>query len=310
MTKTQIVDILHKIASQSWKIMPTFTIDMGKKITPAVTVCHAETQKFPLKALYIEALDEYFTEVTFKEERISLLERLEHLLQTTPQLICFLSLPEDAEEGCLRLIPQYLGKNSALEKQLKKQMQESFLRVEFLAACQEAQIDTVHIGGVYGRACVWDCARGIADNIYAKQLGDKHPNIRYRDTAETYRFQNALIYEDVTEGYIDSEITLNQLACFPVTKCFSVDLGHVKDITSKGEQLYPGKVGESYESFSSVDDDTLPNYHALHTRIQHSLSGYELNTFKHSFWPSAPNEAEDNNVDMAGCESSSTCPML
>lgn len=290
--------------------MPTLTLDMDKKISPAVTVRNAETHEHPLRALYIEALDEYFTEVTFEEERISLLERLEHLLQTTPQLICFLSLPEDAEQRCLQLIAQYLGENSALEKQLKMQMQEGFLRVEFLAACQNAQIDTVHIGGVYGRACVWDCARGIADNIYAKQLGDKHPNIRYRDTAETYRFNNAIIYEDVTEGYLDSEITLNQLACFPVTKCFPVKLGHVKDITSKGERLYQGKVGESYESFSSLYEDTLPNYYALHTRIQHFLSGYELRTLNHSFWASGQNEPKDNNnIDMAACESPSVCPI-
>jgi hypothetical protein len=289
--------------------MPTFTINIGKQITPAITVRKAETKAFPLKALYIEALDEYFTEVSSKEEQVSLLERLEHLLKTTPQLICFLSLPEDAEERCLPLIAQYLGEDSALEKQLKKQIEDQFFRKDFLAACEKNKIDTVHIGGVYGKACVWDCARGIADNIYAKQLGDKHPNIRYRDTAETYRFRNAIIDEEVTEGYTDGELTFNQLACFPVTECFGVDLGHVKDITSKGEQLYKGKVGESYELFSSLNDASYPKYEALHTHIQHCLSGYELVMLNHSIWASNKTETENSKVDMARCKSSSDYSM-
>lgn len=277
---------------------------MGNEITPAITVRRAETEEFPLKALYIEALDEYFTEVTSKEERVTLLERLEHLLKTTPKLICFLSLPEDAKKSCLRLIAQYLGENSALEKQLKKQMEDKFFREEFLEACEINQIDTVHLGGVYGKACVWDCARGLADNIYAKQLGDKHPNIRYRDTDETYRFKNAIIDEDITEGYTDSELTLNQLACFPVTESFEVDLGFEKDITSKGEQLYKGQVGESYELFSSLSDASYPKYEALHTRIQYCLSGYELMMLNHSIWASNKTGAENSNVDMTRCESS------
>lgn len=278
--------------------MPTFTINMGNEITPAITVRRAETEEFPLKALYIEALDEYFTEVTSIEERVTLLERLEHLLKTTPKLICFLELPEDAKKSCLRLIAQYLGEDSALEKQLKKQIEDKFFREEFLEACENNKIDTVHLGGVYGKACVWDCARGLADNIYAKQLGDKHPNIRYRDTDETYRFKNAIIDEDITEGYTDRELTLNQLACFPVTECFEVDLGFEKDITSKGEQLYKGKVGESYELFSSLSDASYPKYEALHTRIQHCLSGYELIMLNHSIWASNKTEAENSDVDM------------
>lgn len=264
--------------------MPRFRTSMGVKITPEVTVLKTKTQKFPLKALYIEALNEYFTEVTFEEEKITLLESLEHILQTNPKLICFLSLPESDQASCLRLITRYLGEGSALEKQLKKQIKEEFFRAEFLAACEKSKIDTVHIGGVYGRACVWECARSIADNIYAKQLGDKHPNIRYSDTAETYRFKNAIISEDVTEGYTDSDITLNQLACFPVTKRFLVDLGSEKDITSKGEEQYKGEVGESYELFSSVDDDSLPQYYELHTRIQHFLSACDLKNLIHLFW--------------------------
>lgn len=257
---------------------------MGGQITPEITVLNVDAKEFPLKALYIEAFNEYFSEISFEEEKRTLLESLEHILKTHPDLICFLSLPAEEEAICLQLIAHYLGHDSALEKQLKKQIKEEFFREEFLDACEREQIDTVHIGGVYGKACVWDCARSIADNIYAKQLGDKHPNVRYADTAERYRFKNAIIFEEVTEGYIDSEITLNQLACFPASKHFMVDLGFETDITSKGESLYEGEVGESYELFSSVYEDCLPEYYRLHTRIQNFLSACDLIQAKPSFW--------------------------
>ena len=264
--------------------MPQFQFNMGGKITPAVTVVKASTPKFPLKALYIEAFDEYFTEVTFIEERETLLEGLEYLLKKNPHLICFLSMPACSVEECLKLIPQYLGEGSAVEQQLRMQIKEKFGRPQFLLACAQAEVETVHIGGVYGRACVSDCARSIgADNIYTKQLPDKHPNIRYRNPKETYRFKNAVIIDDVTEGYIDSEITLNQLACFPAVKEFVIDPGQVKDIVTLGEEEYAGEVGESYESFSSVDDETLGNYYELHTQIQKSLTAVDLLRLKHSF---------------------------
>ena len=153
-------------------------------------------------------------------------------------------------------------------------------------ACQKNAIDTVHIGGVYGRACVWDCARSMADNIYAKQLGDKHPNVRYKDTAESYQLTNAIIFEDVTEGYLSSEITLNELVCFPSTQLFQVNLGKDTDISTKGEAQNPGKVGENYELFSSVDDETLPAYYMLHQYIQDRLVANQVLNLKHMFWSS------------------------
>jgi len=259
---------------------------MGGQLSPPVTVIKKPRENFPLKALYIEALDEYFTEVPFKEEQRSLLESLECVLQQNPNLICFLSLPQESEEQCLQLIPRHLGKDSALEKLLRKQIKDEFWRPEFLQACADDHIETVHIGGVYGRACVWDCARSIADNIYSKQLGDKHPNIRYVNPTETYRFKNAIIFEDGTEGYIDSEITLNQLACFPVEKHFVLDPGHEKDIVSLGEAKFRGQVGESYELFSSVSDRTLPYYYELHKYIQHALSACDLLNLSALFWSS------------------------
>lgn len=267
--------------------MPEFKTDMDKQITPEIRVNNDKMPNFPVKAIFIEAIHEYFSEVPDEEERASLLENLEHLLKNTPNLICHFDIPKNEEKKCLRLIHKHFGEESALEKQLNWQITTKFLRHKFLDACQKNSVDTVHLGGVYGRACVWDCARSIADDIYSKQLGDAHPNIRFLDTDEKYRFKNAVIMPEITEGYFATQdyyemeevendfedeglkressehemsekevfypdLTLSEFVCFPATKYFSTQLV-ATDIVSECAALYPGQLGESYTQFSSLD---------------------------------------------------------
>jgi hypothetical protein len=243
-------------------------ITMNNEISPPIYVQKAE-KKPPFQALYIEAYNEYFSEITFEEQKVSLLECLNSLLEQNPDLVCHISLPQDEEENCLALTATYLGANSAIEKKLRQQISDEYWLPDFLEECKNNAIKTVHIGGVYGRACVWDAARSMANNIYAKQLGDKHPNMRFADTAEVYRFENAVISEDVTEGHTDSDLKFSQLVLFPKTKLFTIDLGSNTDIVTMAEEQYPGEVGESYELYA---EEYLESHYALHTRVQASIN--------------------------------------
>lgn len=271
--------------------MPEFKTDMDKQITPEIRVNNDKMPSVPVRAIFIEAIHEYFSEVSDEEEQASLLGHLENLLRNTPNLICHFDIPADEEKKSLRLIRKHFGAESALEKQLSWQITTKFWRHKFLDACQQQRIDTVHIGGVYGRACVWDAARSMADDIYSKQLGDAHPNIRFHDTDETYRFKNAVILPEITEGYFDTEddyemekvensfedeglkkespehemsekevfypvLTLSEFVCFPATKYFSTQLIGT-DIVSECADLYPGQLGESYKAFSSLDSANI-----------------------------------------------------
>lgn len=280
--------------SQARKI----TITMNDEITPPISIQKAQ-QEFPLQALYIVAFNEYFSEIRFKEHKVCLLECLNAMLENNPNLICFISMPQEEEDDCLELVSKYLGEDSAIEKKIRQQIKDEYWVPEFLEDCKKNSIKTVHLGGVYGRACVWDAARSMADNVYAKQLGDGHPNMRFADTAEIYRFDNAVILGHVTEGYTDCDLTFDQFVLFPGTKLFTVDLGDDTDVVALAEDQYSGDVGESYELYT---EEYLENYYALHVRVQEFLNSPESKDRNRMFAMHSAQAASDTTEEAKSIE--------
>lgn len=204
-------------------------------------------------AIYVEAFNEIFTEIADEKERIKILSKLNELLQKYPDIPCFLDTGYEDIETCKINAAKYLGNASKVAAQLSDQKTV----FNFKSACAKGEIKTVYIGGVYGRACVWSAAREMAEEIIAMQLGDSHPNIRFRNLSNPFRFKYALIYPPITEGYQTGKYTFSRLLRFPETKCFPVDLTNNR-ATAKLEanlrRTNPGLIGEDYQDEFSDED--------------------------------------------------------
>jgi hypothetical protein len=101
----------------------------------------------------------------------------------------------------------------------------------FFAVCRQRNLQTLKIGGIYGKACVWHAAMKLADNIFALKDGDFHPNVRLKPRAAIL-FQRAVIVPKITQYYINLEKkqgTEPRWHMFPGTVCLS---GYATDIES------------------------------------------------------------------------------
>jgi hypothetical protein len=81
--------------------------------------------------------------------------------------------------------------------------------------------------------CVSDAARKMAVNLYSKQMGDTHPNIRFINVEYPFRFQNAVIWPEISEGYVQAEDlahTFPQFLHFPPRSSFTVKMG-IRDLS-------------------------------------------------------------------------------
>jgi hypothetical protein len=252
------------------------SLSMNNAIYPSIKFkkCLAALPK--IQAIYVESCHEYFTEIPIAEDRLSLLESLNYLLRTNPNVPCLFDLPQSEESDMLAGIQSHLGKGSELETRLRRQIKREYHIEEFLTECKTKNIKSVFIGGVYGRACVWDAARTLADTIYSKQLGDKHPNTRFGETDQIHRFQTAVILEDITQGYTDTEATFSHYVCFPASELFVMNMEYQTDIVSMVEDYYADSktdlLGRSYEAYNNLDESNLAKSHELFTRIQKLIS--------------------------------------
>ncbi|MDR3478862.1 MAG: hypothetical protein P4M14_12630 [Gammaproteobacteria bacterium] len=252
------------------------SISMGNAIHPSIKFRTCPSALPTMQAIYIESCHEYFTEIPKYEDRLSLLESLDYILKTNPEAICLFDLPLSEEPAMLEGIIEHLGEDSTLEARFRQQQDEEYHIEEFLDECKQKKIDTVYIGGVYGRACVWDAARTMADTIYSKQLGDKHPNIRFAPTDQSHRFAKAIILGEFTQGYTDAEATFDKFICFPRTALFTTNRKDHTDIVALIEDQLENDdtncLGRSYESYNSLDSANTSKFYALHYAIQSLVS--------------------------------------
>ena len=239
-----------------------FSIDMQKEISPSINFywCDSNEEKELLsniQALYIQAYNELFLPDVEEDQRIKILTNINSILKNSKNLIIFFDMLELGSNKALDKTKKYSKKNDlsvlleSLETQLEKQTEFS----EFLGECEEANIKTVHMGGVYGSACVWDNARKMALNIFTKKLGDFHPNIRFIDVDNNFRFENAVICPNITEGHMDKNILFDQFICFPGNKPFRVitgGTGHFEKALDILKEKHPDSSGISYEKFSEL----------------------------------------------------------
>lgn len=191
-------------------------VDMDGKLTPPIRF--APSCDLPeMGALYVEAFHEIFSNIESEIERHLLLVNINALLKQ--KLKAFIHIEETTEE-CVTNTDKYLGSNNRISKLLLKQKARQTKLSDFRRACGKAAIKTVYIGGVYGRNCVWVAATMLGKNIFAQQLGVKHPNVRFDGAPSTHQFQNAVIWPGITEGHIDYPRAFPEFILFPQTNLF------------------------------------------------------------------------------------------
>ncbi|MDR3492852.1 MAG: ankyrin repeat domain-containing protein [Gammaproteobacteria bacterium] len=241
------------------KVNKLYQVNMHNAISPAVVFKKSGISELEApKAIYIEAIHEIFQE----HEQISEDER-EHLLFNINNIAeredieCYFDLHKSEEKKFLTDIVSILGKNSALKKRLRKQIKDETVLDDFKTTCRQKEIDTLHVGGVYGRACVWDAARQLGKQIYAKQLGDKHPNIRYVDNENDFQFENVFIDTNIAEGFFEPDsITFQEYVLFPQ----AYDPHILMNLTTPGtveqfEDANKESVGYTYdENYSEINN--------------------------------------------------------
>ena len=256
-----------------------FSIDMEKKISPSIDFnLYDENEKKELstiKALYIQSYNEIFYSDIEEDQIIKILININTILKNSKNLIVFFNILESENKKALDKTKNYLGKSdlSALIESLETQLENQIEFSEFLSECEEANINTVHMGGVYGSACVWDNARKMAINIFTKKLGDFHPNVRFIDVDNNFQFENAIICPNITEGHTDKNILFDQFICFPGNEPFPVitgGVGHFEKALEELKEKHPDLLGTSYENFSELHSPQ--NYSALYETIKAMLS--------------------------------------
>ena len=256
-----------------------FSIDMQKKISPSIDFnLYDENENKELstiKALYIQSYNEVFSSDIEEDQIIKILTNINTILKNSKNLIIFFDMLESESNKALDKTKNYLGKSdlSALIESLETQLENQIEFSEFLSECEEANINTVHMGGVYGSACVWDNARKMAINIFTKKLGDFHPNVRFIDVDNNFQFENAIICPNITEGHTDENILFDQFICFPGNEPFRVitgGIGHFEKALELLKKTHPNLLGTSYENFSELHSPQ--NYSALCETIKATLN--------------------------------------
>lgn len=219
-------------------------------------------------AIYIEAFHEIFTEVQSDEERLSLLQNIDQLIPTDG-VEAYIDIAEKTEL-CVTNTRRYIGPNSHIEKLLKRQQEQKTELHDFKEQCKKKNIHTVYVGGVYGRNCAWNAARTFARNLFAKQLGDKHPNVRFDDLPSVHRFENAVIWPAITEGYIDFPFTFPDFVIFSGREPYGIKHLAVPGFFERAEEELqkkePEQLGLSYEeNFDEFDNPE--NYSELFNQM-------------------------------------------
>lgn len=202
------------------------------------------------EALYIQALDEIFLPEILPAERQRLLSNLNEYLKTkslSSNFQVFFNVGENCDpDKLLNNISQYLPEENEISSIFGDQIEEDSDKETFLIDCHGLGINTLEIGGVFGDACVWLAAVKMAKNIFAKNLGGSHPNIRFVEEAGGMQFENVIILPGLTEGM--GEGIADSFACFKQLKSFSVPLtpGYFEDAENKLIKKVPTEIGANY----------------------------------------------------------------
>jgi ankyrin repeat protein len=252
--------------------------DMNGQINPPIICIKTGMKELQApSAIYIEAIHEIFqeSETIDNNEKTKLLRNINKLLaQEVPYYIDIL---RSNVAKFLEDIKVILGDNSKLATKLKIQTNThpSITLDKFKEHCKLKKINSIQVGGVYGRACVWDVARQLGKNIFAKNIGDKHANIRYADMDDDFQFENVFINVNITEGFShQSTIIFDEYVKFPQISephlLVAVTAPGVVEEFEDEMKDTPQEIGQEYDHhFSEVNNPV--NHQMLFNKIQQAL---------------------------------------
>lgn len=276
-----------------------FQTSMRKEIEPPLTYKKTGiTSLLKPKAIYIEAIHEIFQE----KEAITEVEQ-EYLLNNINDLLkddnCFayIDIPKSKIPSFLKKVSRKLVKDSPLAIRLREQVDKGTTLDEFKTLCRRKEITQLQIGGVYGKACVWDAARQLGKNIYAKNLGDKHPRIRYADLHDQFQFEDVYINEKITQGFLFPEnMVFPEYVLFPQMEepHFLENITSPRVVEDFEDEMVrdntPEEVGLGYDKHHS-DVNNPVNHKKINQRVFDCLFGQSIqNTLYPGFFTPKHND--------------------
>jgi hypothetical protein len=247
-------------------------IDFDGEIKPPIKFKKEEKEIPSGEALLIKGLNELVDYEDFtSEERLGVLTHLNALLKekaSCPYFLCYLELVgiSTIESVCVKIAKHLKTPENEIAKTLHKQIKNKLDFESFIEKCRQANIRTIIVGGVYGDACVWVAAAQLAKNIYAKNLGSNHPNVRYIENESGYQFESAIILPQlISLGQKPERVKLysfDQFLCFPQTNIFETPFtpGFFEKAQDKLRHKKPDEVGITYEDYApstTADDHQL-----------------------------------------------------
>lgn len=295
-------------SSSEQKIVPTeLSENQNNAITPAIRFMPIADNKLPsIDALYLESFNELFwldednEDMVCEEEKISILKSVEGFLQENKKLPLFIGVLPGEEDDTLDGIYEYLDESSELYKRMKLQLENNGTLLSFKEECKKSNLKHIYLGGVFGKACVWNEASRMAKNVISKMLGDNHPNVRFEDSVCSFRFETAVIFSSITEGHYENDHLFSHYLTFSGNAPWRVEMTKIGDFEKSVKELeknHSAELGVSYQNFSSVEMKNEEKYEALCKAIEDKLSAYKksMTVMQMGLFSSAPTSSSSSS---------------
>lgn len=194
----------------------------------------------------------------------------------------YIDIPLDTYDQVIKMTDTHISGVNHIKMLLLKQRGERYEFSDFQDECTEKKCENVHLGGIYGRACVWDRARRMAKNIYSRQLGDHHPNIRFFVKDDPAPFENAIINPAITQGYFgesdpefqDDNPTFDFYVKFDATKTIEISEADNETFAEESDEYFvenphDGFYDKNYKLYSS--EANTKNHNTIFQKMNDTL---------------------------------------